>query len=304
MDISGLKYFLKVAECLNFTRAANECFITQTAMSQHIANMERELGFQLFVRNNRKVELTVAGRNFYERISKLMEDYESAVRSSQDLASGAAGSVVIATTSCIENLFLMSRICYFKTRYPALNLSIIIIRPCEMVEYLQRGKCDLAVGFPYDMAETEGLRVHILETFKPRIVCSGNHPLSKNRRITPEMLRDQQIVMLNLKNMPATRAQVRQDMEALGLKAFQNVTVSSQIERLEEVLFMTSVTSQLAIVPEYVVNHTTGDMAFLELDAPKAVTIPVGIGYVEAIANPALPLAIDVLRDSRIPLNY
>mgnify|MGYP003378439773 CR=1 FL=1 len=47
MDIRGLKYFISAAECLNFTRAAKECFITQTAMSQHIANMEKELGFQL-----------------------------------------------------------------------------------------------------------------------------------------------------------------------------------------------------------------------------------------------------------------
>lgn len=68
MDIRGLKYFISAAECLNFTRAAKECFITQTAMSQHIANMEKELGFQLFRRNNRNVELTTAGRDFYEQM--------------------------------------------------------------------------------------------------------------------------------------------------------------------------------------------------------------------------------------------
>ena len=67
MDIRGIKYFISAAECLNFTRAARECFITQTAMSQHIANMEKELGFQLFRRNNRNVELTPAGRDFYEQ---------------------------------------------------------------------------------------------------------------------------------------------------------------------------------------------------------------------------------------------
>ena len=63
MDIRGLRYFISAAECLNFTQAAKECFITQTAMSQHIANMEKELGFQLFRRNNRRVELTAAGRD-------------------------------------------------------------------------------------------------------------------------------------------------------------------------------------------------------------------------------------------------
>ena len=85
MDIRGLKYFISAAECLNFTRAAKECFITQTAMSQHIANMEKELGFQLFRRNNRNVELTTAGRDFYEQMKAVVHSYDNAVRHSQNL---------------------------------------------------------------------------------------------------------------------------------------------------------------------------------------------------------------------------
>ncbi len=61
MDLNGIEYFVKAAETLNFTRAANECQITQTAMSQHISNMEGSLGFRLFDRTTRKVALTPAG---------------------------------------------------------------------------------------------------------------------------------------------------------------------------------------------------------------------------------------------------
>ena len=88
MDIRGIKYFISAAECLNFTRAARECFITQTAMSQHIANMEKELGFQLFLRNNRNVELTPAGRDFYEQMKLVVHGYDNAVRHSRNLSSG------------------------------------------------------------------------------------------------------------------------------------------------------------------------------------------------------------------------
>ncbi|MDR2771118.1 MAG: LysR family transcriptional regulator, partial [Clostridiales Family XIII bacterium] len=51
MDIKGLQYFIAAAERLNFTTAAKECYITQTAMSLHISKMEDELGFKLFNRN-------------------------------------------------------------------------------------------------------------------------------------------------------------------------------------------------------------------------------------------------------------
>ncbi len=304
MDINGLKYFLKVAQCLNFTRAAEECFITQTAMSQHIANMEKELGFQLFVRNKRKVKLTVAGHNFYNHISRLIENYETAVSSSQSLASGATGSVVVAVTSCIESLILMSRICYFKTQYPDLHMSVIVIRPCEMVEYLQRGKCDLAVGVPHDMAEIRSIKVHILNSFKPYVACPGNHPLSKYKRITPEMLSGHQIAILNLKNMPASCKQMYYDMEQMGLHDFENMITFEQIDRMEELLFMSLVTSRPAIVPEYVLNYAEGDLTLLELDSPKSITLPLGVGYMADASNPALSLALDVIRDDRIPLNY
>ena len=72
MDIRGLQYFISAAECLNFTRAARECYITQTAMSLHIAKMEKELGFQLFSRKNHVVKLTPAGKDFYVRAQRIV----------------------------------------------------------------------------------------------------------------------------------------------------------------------------------------------------------------------------------------
>ena len=166
MDIRGLKYFISAAECLNFTRAAKECFITQTAMSQHIANMEKELGFQLFRRNNRNVELTTAGRDFYEQMKAVVHSYDNAVRHSQNLSSGGEGSVVVAVPSCIEGLIFMSRLRYFKTHYPTIKLTVNLISPRYMVDRLRRGECDIAICWPYDMMEAEELKVHSPGAFK------------------------------------------------------------------------------------------------------------------------------------------
>lgn len=163
MDIRGLKYFISAAECLNFTRAAKECFITQTAMSQHIANMEKELGFQLFRRNNRNVELTTAGRDFYEQMKAVVHSYDNAVRHSQNLSSGGEGSVVVAVPSCIEGLIFMSRLRYFKTHYPTIKLTVNLISPRYMVDRLRRGECDIAICWPYDMMEAEELTVIVWE---------------------------------------------------------------------------------------------------------------------------------------------
>ena len=84
MDIRGLKYFISAAECLNFTRAAKECFITQTAMSQHIANMERELGWPVTVRHTGGTGgggtvLTDGGKRLVNRYRRLQAEADRAV---------------------------------------------------------------------------------------------------------------------------------------------------------------------------------------------------------------------------------
>ncbi len=91
MDIQKLKYFISAAENLNFTKAAKDCFITQTAMSQLIANMEKELGFKLFLRNNRNMSLTAAGQTFYDQMKIMVASYENTVYHCQQISLGGGG---------------------------------------------------------------------------------------------------------------------------------------------------------------------------------------------------------------------
>jgi DNA-binding transcriptional LysR family regulator len=83
MDIRGLESFISVAEHRSFTKAANACFITQTAMSLRIAKLEKELQFKLFWRNHRSVTLTPGGRVFLEEARRLVARYEDAVHRSR-----------------------------------------------------------------------------------------------------------------------------------------------------------------------------------------------------------------------------
>lgn len=87
MTIKQLHYFIAVAETKSFTHAARNYFIAQTAMSQQISALEKELGFLLFHRNNRMVQLTAPGEVLYEKLRPLVLELESAV----DHAAAVAG---------------------------------------------------------------------------------------------------------------------------------------------------------------------------------------------------------------------
>lgn len=75
MNIHSLQYFCSVAKHLNFSKAAEECHIAQTAMSRSIAAMEDELGFRLFDRTRHHVELTPAGAYFLKEAAQIVEQY-------------------------------------------------------------------------------------------------------------------------------------------------------------------------------------------------------------------------------------
>ena len=86
MTIKQIHYFIAVAETKSFTNAARNYFIAQTAMSQQISALEKELGFLLFHRSNRSVELTQAGQTLYEQVRPLVLDLERAVEHASSVA--------------------------------------------------------------------------------------------------------------------------------------------------------------------------------------------------------------------------
>jgi DNA-binding transcriptional LysR family regulator len=73
MDIRQLRYFITVAEYLNFTKAANQLYVAQSAISHQIADLEQQLGLKLFIRNKRSVQLTPAGAVFLKEAIEIVE---------------------------------------------------------------------------------------------------------------------------------------------------------------------------------------------------------------------------------------
>lgn len=303
MDIRGLRYFISAAECLNFTRAAKECYITQTAMSQHIANMEKELGFQLFRRNNRTVELTVAGKDFYDQVKILVSSYDNAVQRSLNLSNGSEGSITIAIPSFIEALTFLPRLRHFKTSYPAIKLRVSIVPPNNMIEQLNHGECDIALCWTHEMDDNDSIILQNLMEFKACLVCSNEHPLAKNKTITPEMLAKEELILINLQDMPSTYRTMCKDWKQLGLIPPSLLTLD-KINSLEELLLIIEMDMMTALVPEFVKNNIASKVSFLDLAMKTPPMFHMGAGYLRTNPNPALQKAIDVLRDSRIPLNY
>jgi DNA-binding transcriptional LysR family regulator len=99
MELRHLRYFIAVAEELNFTRAAERLHMAQPPLSQQIQHLEAELGFQLFRRTKRTVVLTEAGQVFFEESQKIMQQVDRTIQLRRQTSRGELSQLTIGFVS-------------------------------------------------------------------------------------------------------------------------------------------------------------------------------------------------------------
>ncbi|QDR79222.1 LysR family transcriptional regulator [Sporomusa termitida] len=144
MDIRGLRSFLMVAQCLSFTEAAKRIYIGQSALSKQIAELEEDLGVELFLRHHRSLELTASGKTLLREGSILIDKVAEVVEKTQLAQRGIRGNLKIGCFG-LEDAFLPYALKRFRALYPQINLDIRILT-LKMIE--DDLECeDLDLGF-------------------------------------------------------------------------------------------------------------------------------------------------------------
>ena len=139
MDLIKLKYFIAAAELLNFSKAAEACNITQTAIGKYINKLENEIGCSLFYRTNKGVSLTEAGEKFYLGVKEITEQYENLLKQIENetdklLRIGIAGDYLPIN---------------FLRKYKAMNrdisLEVEFKDKDQLINMLERGSIDAMI---------------------------------------------------------------------------------------------------------------------------------------------------------------
>ena len=145
MELRHLKYFLAVAEELNFTKASEKLFISQPPLSRQIIELEKELQARLFIRNNKKVELTEAGKYFEKEIKTLFQNLEKISEKTKKIAENISGEFSIAYIGSIYSSEISDLIKYLRTQFTYVNFKLFEISTTKQIEALEKGKIDLGI---------------------------------------------------------------------------------------------------------------------------------------------------------------
>lgn len=147
MEIKQLECFLKVAELLNFSRAAEALYISQPTLSYQIAELEQELGVSLFERDRRKVYLTSAGQKMIAPAKSLVEQAKllpETIRIDNDYEEGLLRISFDDTEDHFEETGITSSIASFAKDHPGVALNMKCTSFQECIEQLADGDCDVA----------------------------------------------------------------------------------------------------------------------------------------------------------------
>jgi len=178
-DLSDLRAFAAVAELGSFRAAAEAQHISQPALSRRVDKIEQALGFRLFERTTRKVELNAMGRVFLPRVRRVLDELDTAMFGMTDLANRLYGQVTVACIPSAVDNFLAAALQRFHQQYPSIHLRLLDQPATDILLSVVRVQADF--GITYLGVQDPDLVFETLLREPFVLACRRDHPLAQER---------------------------------------------------------------------------------------------------------------------------
>ncbi len=241
MNLETAKLFCDLVELKNFSRAAELHGVSQSAVSQQIAQIEMDHKIQLFDRKKRPVELTTSGELFYRACKDILERYN---RLSNELAqlNQTTCSIHLAAIFSIGMHTLQPYIKKFMAIYPDVNLSIEYDNAKEIYEKLLRGSIDIGVvALP---RRDRNIQNFPFENEPLLLVCSPDHPFASETEVEIHRLQGEKFIAF-ASDVP-TRSLIDSILTRYGI----NVRVIMEFDNIETIKRAVEINSGISILPK------------------------------------------------------
>lgn len=253
MELRQIKYFLKVAELLNFSEASKVLFITQSTLSQQIRQLENEFDTILFERNSHEVSLTEAGQQFMRYARKVMIDVDDCTQKMDDVKNMLTGELNIGVTFTFSPL-LTETVLEFMKLYPHVRLNVFYKTMSELMDMLQRREVDFVLAFkPTD--RNDKIESHVLFNNHLSVVVSEQHPLARRKSLNLDDL------VLYDAAMPAHGLQARNSFEDMMHSVNSKLKIRTELNDVSILLKLIRQSKLITILAEATIHDEDGLVA-------------------------------------------
>jgi DNA-binding transcriptional LysR family regulator len=285
MNIRQLQFFITVATHLNFTEAAKHLFVTQQTVSQQIADLERDIGVKLFVRDKRTVNLTPAGQVLLKGASSLIEKTDELLEQTRKAATGVTGSLKIGFIASAVKDFLPQTVTTFRRRYPDIDLDLKQFTMGPLHEALEHGALDIGFTMSFDLQNTSGLAWKTLYHDVLSVVIHKDHELASKPNLNFASLASQPFILLSREQSPRFMDLVNR----ICIKRNLIPNITSTPNLMETVLMLVENGLGVSIVPRHAKNYVFPNLRFYDIDGDDAC-IQVVVVWSKTSANSSITL--------------
>ena len=184
MNLNKIQYFLSSVEEQSFTKAARKHYVTQVAVTQQIASMERELDTELFERNGNRIKVTPAGRFFYDEMKKMMGQYQFTLEQLQEYRGDSRREIRIGISTLSDYEWILPYLNGFQREHPDVDYTFQTGEHKTLLEKVKTGKLSVMFSSCLHSSDTEELDMLPAYYTKISLVVHDRHPLFQKEAVS------------------------------------------------------------------------------------------------------------------------
>lgn len=268
MEMQQVRYFVAVAETLNFTRAAEQCNVTQPALTRAIKQLEYELGGDLIRREGRNTHLTDLGNRMLPMLRQCYDSALAAKTLAKAVSKGEVSSLSIAVSRSMSLHLIMDALNEMYATFPGLQLKLKRGNAAEIAELLKSGDADVALGGPLG-ANWDRLEAWPMFTESFDLVVGSEHPLAVRNAIDldVELIQDERFLLHAGAELTDYE---RQTLGAAGL----NVTNAHEVDSSRDMETLVSAGFGIGVVPATALRSGNFQhLNFSGIDVRRAIAV-------------------------------
>ena len=292
MDQKQLAYFIAVAKYRNFSRAAQDFYLTQPAISHHIKMLEKELDTELFVRNTKKVTLTDNGEIFLEDAKSILDAMEQA-KQKLDLARKQPSVLRICHLAAPTHQFLPDVVNQFHLQHSHVKIKLMRQDALQISETAARQGADIYFSMMSDLQQYPSLDVKKIQSDSFCLVTRKDHPALQKMFLDYDKLSSESFLVFHPEHARYMNQRIMELCEQIGF----HPRITEQFDLYENLLQAVEAGTGISILPYRSRSYMhANNLAFTLLDGSND-TLDMAVAWEHNMSNPAVPLFLDIFRE-------
>lgn len=292
MELRHLRYFLAVAEALNFTKAAALLRVAQPALSRRVQDLEDEIGVDLLKRSPRGVVLTAEGKLFLDKTRHILKLADESVEQVRALARGEEGELHMGYAPAPTVEILPPALAAFQKAFPRVRVLLHDFSEQELIEGLRNGRLELALMPRGTGSQSVDLEFETLRSYPICVAVAPTHRFARLKTITLEMVATEAMIGFNRKDYPEYYVGLDRLFEPLGIKPRVVVECDSSSSLITEIE-----TGRGVAIASPVLRHASGKRLLYRPLTGTTEVLSVGIARaIKGDVTPAGEKFCEILR--------